>query len=282
MRLILSGLLAFCCLPLFSTSVLAASLTELSLTGRYDGPNQIACTGASTCQASNTVIINPPYLGPTPMQATIDASASFDGPAPAFPAGSGAGYGLDGKPISAGAYVLTGSLNTTQSTSFGLYSQQQNPDVALSAAFHIPAESGNYQIHAIFYEGGDANQLPSDSLDITAAGVFYHLTNSYCTGGFGGQSCYGPPSADFTLLHDPGTLGEIEFYASSSAWNTGLDSANFQVVITPLDPSADATIPEPGTLPLFSLSLAALVLLKRRRRPAGMNPGSPKSVPRVR
>lgn len=263
MRLILPGLLALSSLLLSSTPVLADSLIELSLTGRYDGPNQIACSGINTCQASNTVIINAPDLGPTPMQATIDATASFDGPAAAFPAGSSASYGLDGKPIPARAYVLTGSLNTTQSASFGLYSQQQNPDVALSAAFHIPVDSGTYQIHATFYEGGDANARPTDSLDITAGNVFYHLTNSYCSGGFGGQSCYGTPAADFTLLHDSGTAGDIEFYANSSAWNTGLDSANFQVVITPLDPNA-ATVPEPGILPLLLFSLAVFVLVKGR------------------
>jgi len=66
MRLILSGLLAVSSLLLSSTSVLADSFTELSPNGRYDGPDQIACSGTNTCQASNTVIIHPPCLGPTP------------------------------------------------------------------------------------------------------------------------------------------------------------------------------------------------------------------------
>ena len=84
--------------------------------------------------------------------------------------------------------------------------------------------------------------------------AFGPIVPGYCTGRFGGQSCYGTPRADFTLLHNPGTAGDIEFYGNSSAWNTGLDSANFQVVNVPLDLLAEATTPEPGTLLLVLLS----------------------------
>lgn len=254
MRLILSGLFGLLVLLLPAAPVSADPLTTLTLTGRFDGPNVAACSGTATCQASNTITINPPHLGPTSMEATIDASAGFD-----F---NSAGYGLDGRPIPAGSSVLTGSLNTTQTASFGLYSQQQNPDVNISAVFYIPAESSGYQIHAFFYEGGDANSIPADSLTITAGAVFYQLASTRCTGGLSGYSCVGTPSADFTLLHDPGTFGTIEFYANSSAWYTGTDSANFQVVLTPLAPAA--AIPEPGTLWLLAFPLAAWALANRR------------------
>lgn len=250
MRLILSGLFGLLLLLLPAGSLSADPVTTLMLTGRFDGPNVAACSGTATCQASNTVTINPPYMGPTSMQATIDASAGFD-----F---NSAGYGMDGKPIPAGSSVLTGSLNTTQSASFGLYSQQQNPDVNMSAAFYIPVESSGYQVHAFFYEGGDANSIPSDSLTIAAGTLFYQLASPRCAGGPGGYSCVGTPSVDFTVLHEPGTFGTIEFYANSSAWYTGVDSANFQVVLTPLSPAA--AIPEPGTFALLALPLAAWLL----------------------
>jgi hypothetical protein len=261
MRFTLSGLFNLIVFLLPTVPASADPLTALTLAGRYDGPNVAACSGTAICQASNTITINAPYLGPTSMQATIDASAGFT-----F---NGAGYGLDGKPIPTGSSVLTASLNTTQTASFGLTSQQQNPDVNLSALFYIPAESSGYQIHAFFYEGGDANAIPTDSLTITSEDVFYQLTTPRCTGGFEGYSCVGTPSADFTLLHDPGTSGSIEFYANSSAWYTGTDSVNFQVFLTPL--TAPAATPEPGALSLLAFPLLAWLVanaVRVRRQPA--------------
>ncbi len=192
------------------------------------------------------------------MNASIDATASFSGPTVNNPSPS---YGLDGKPIPVDSYLLNGSLNTLQGASFGLSSLQQNPDVRLDAAFNLPVTSGDFQVHAIFFEGGDSNQIPSDDLLITTSQGSYSLHNSYC---FGPGNCNsGTNSADFTLLHTPGTSDGIDFYANSSAWYTGTDSANFQVVLTDLGAPLSDT-PEPGTFALLGLPLAALALRKRR------------------
>ena len=66
MRLILSGLLAVSSLLLSSTAVLADSLTELPLPAATMVPTKSPAQGTNTCQASDTVIIHPPYLGPKP------------------------------------------------------------------------------------------------------------------------------------------------------------------------------------------------------------------------
>ena len=261
MRLTLSGLFLLIS-SLISSSLLADPLGTIALTGRYDGPNIAACSGTNTCQASSSITIDPPYLGPMQMQATIDATDSFDGPTVSNPNNPGSSYGLDGKLIPVGSYLLNGSLNTLQGASFGLYSQQQNPEVRLDAAFNLPVNSGDFQVHAFFVEGGDSNQIPGDDLLISSTQGSYSLHNSYC---FGPNSCNGgTTSADFTLLHTPGTSDVVNFYAYSSAWYTGIDSANFQVVMTGLGvPLSDA--PEPATFALLGIPVSVVVLWRRRK-----------------
>lgn len=264
MRFTRSGLLLLASFSLFSASLAADPIGTVSLTGRYDGPNQAACSGTVTCQASSSITVSNPVLGDVQMNAGINASASFSGPTVLDPYNPAANYGLDGRPIPEGSYVLDGSLSTFQGSGFGLYSQQQNPDVRMEAAFNIPADSGSFQIHAFFNEGGDANQIPADSLVILTSEGSYSLSSNYCNSSSSGYYCTGNPSADFTLLHAPGTTGVIHFYADSSAWFTGTDIANFQVVLTdPIDPPA--ATPEPGTLALFGLPLGAFALWKRRQ-----------------
>ena len=264
MRLTLPGLFLFSFF-LFSSGLVADPIGTISLTGRYDGPNVAACSGTTTCQASSSITINPPGLGQSiQMPASIDATASFSGPTVYDPYNPNPNYGLDGKPIPIGSYLLNGSLNTFQGSSFGLYSQQQNPDVQMAAIFNIPVDSGDLYLHAFFQEGGDSNQIPSDNLVIVTEQGTYSLTNNYCNGSPGGYYCTGNPSADLTVLHAPGTSGIINFYANSSAWFTGTDSANFQVVLTGAD-SSMADAPEPGTLALLSLPLGVLAMWKRRK-----------------
>lgn len=263
MRLTLSGLV--CLTFLFSScSLFADPIGTVSLTGRYDGPNVAACSGTTSCQASSSIMIDPPYLGPTQMQAGIDATASFSGPTVDNPYNPGASYGLDGKLIPAGSYLLNGSLNTFQGSSFGLYSLQQNPDVRMAAVFNVPATVGDVHVHAFFYEGGDANQIPADSLVIVTGQGTYSVTNTYCNGSPAGTFCSGNPSADFTLLHGTGTDGIISFFADSSAWYTGTDNANFQVVLTGVGGSI-SDVPEPGTFVLLSVPLGMLALWSRRK-----------------